>query len=56
MTDSPPTEPQALADAVTQAMWSRDRAANALGLQILSVKPGYALVAMTLNAFEMGMA
>ena len=52
-TDSPtnstancPTDPQALADAVTQAMWSRDRATQGLGMQILSVKPGYALIAM----------
>jgi len=40
------TDPQALADAVTQAMWSRDRATQGLGIQILSVKPGYALFAM----------
>lgn len=40
------TDPQALADAVTQAMWSRDRATQGLGMQILSVKPGYALIAM----------
>lgn len=37
---------QALADAVTQAMWSRDHASQNLGLQIVSVKPGYALLAM----------
>jgi acyl-CoA thioesterase len=41
-----PTDPQALADAVTRAMWSRDRATQGLGMQILSVKPGYALMAM----------
>jgi acyl-CoA thioesterase len=40
------TDPQALADAVTQAMWSRDRATQGLGMQILSVKPGYAMIAM----------
>lgn len=40
------TDPQALADAVTQAMWSRDRATQGLGMQILSVKPGYAVIAM----------
>ncbi|MFZ4624245.1 MAG: hydroxyphenylacetyl-CoA thioesterase PaaI [Rhodoferax sp.] len=52
-TDSPtnspancPTDPQALADAVTQAMWSRDRASQGLGIQILSVRPGYALMRM----------
>ena len=42
----PITDPQALADAVTHAMWSRDRATQGLGIQILSVKPGYALMAM----------
>ncbi len=40
------TDPQALADAVTRAMWSRDRATQGLGMEILSVKPGYALIAM----------
>ena len=44
------TDPQALADAVTQAMWSRDRASQGLGIQILSVKPGYALFAMPVRA------
>lgn len=45
MTD-PLADSQALADAVTQAMWSCDRATQGLGMHILSVKPGYALVAM----------
>jgi acyl-CoA thioesterase len=40
------TDPQAMADAVTQAMWSRDRATQGLGMQILSVKHGYAMLAM----------
>jgi acyl-CoA thioesterase len=35
-----------LADVVTQAMWSRDRSSQGLGIQILSVKPGYAMLAM----------
>jgi len=43
------TNPQALADAVTAAMWSRDRANHGLGIQILSVKPGYAMLAMTVR-------
>ncbi len=38
--------PQTLADAVTAAMWSRDRASHGLGLQIINVQPGYALLAM----------
>lgn len=49
MTDSledHPSDTQALADAVTQAMWSCDHASQGLGMQLLSVKPGYALVAM----------
>ncbi|MDD3353689.1 hydroxyphenylacetyl-CoA thioesterase PaaI [Zoogloea sp.] len=41
-----PTEPQALAQAVTEAMWSRDRAGQALGLKIEEVRPGFARVSM----------
>ncbi|MGV8898899.1 MAG: hydroxyphenylacetyl-CoA thioesterase PaaI [Burkholderiaceae bacterium] len=41
-----PEESQALAEATAKAMWARDRAANALGMSILSVKPGYAKLAM----------
>ncbi|TXT40997.1 MAG: acyl-CoA thioesterase [Comamonadaceae bacterium] len=41
-----PTDPQALADAVTHAMQSRDQASQGLGIQILSVKPGYAMLSM----------
>lgn len=40
------TDPQALAEEVSAAMWSRDRATNALGMQILNVKPGYAKMSM----------
>ncbi|MDD2926865.1 hydroxyphenylacetyl-CoA thioesterase PaaI [Rhodoferax sp.] len=43
-------DPQAMADAVTQAMWSRDRATQGLGIQILSVKPGYAMFAMPVRS------
>lgn len=39
-------DPQALAEEVSAAMWSRDRATNALGMQILNVKPGYAKISM----------
>ena len=42
----PHPDPQALAEEVSAAMWSRDRATQALSMQILSVKPGYALVSM----------
>lgn len=44
------TDPQALADAVTHAMWSRDRATQGLGIQVLSVKPGYAMFAMPVRS------
>ena len=41
-----PTDPQALAEAVADAMWSRDRAAQALGMRIDSVGPGRAKLSM----------
>ena len=37
---------QALAEAVAEAMWSRDRAAQALGMRIDSVAPGRATLSM----------
>lgn len=51
MTDAQPvpTDPQALAEAVTAAMWSRDRTAQALGMHIESVGPGRATVSMTVR-------
>jgi acyl-CoA thioesterase len=45
-----PDEAQALAEATAAAMWARDRAANALGMRILSVRPGYAKLAMPVRA------
>ena len=39
-------DPQALAESVGEAMWSRDRATNALGMQLVSIKPGDAVIAM----------
>ena len=36
----------ALAQATAAAMWARDRAAQALDMRILSVKPGYAKLSM----------
>ena len=44
-----PTDPQALAEAVAAAMWSRDRAAQALGMRIEHVGPGRATVRMTVR-------
>ena len=49
MTEQHP-DPQALAEQVSAAMWSRDRATNALDMQILSVKPGYAMMSMPVRA------
>ncbi|MGD9871268.1 MAG: hydroxyphenylacetyl-CoA thioesterase PaaI [Thauera sp.] len=48
MTDTQtiPTDPQALAEAVATAMWSRDRAAQALGMRIETVGPGTATLSM----------
>ena len=39
-------EAQALATATAEAMWSRDRAAQALGLKIVRVQPGASLLTM----------
>ena len=39
-------EAQTLAEATAAAMWSRDRAAQALGLKIVRVQPGAALLTM----------
>ena len=41
-----PADAQALAEAVAEAMWSRDRAANALGIKIESVGPGVSHLSM----------
>lgn len=39
-------EAQALAEETAAAMWSRDRAAQALGMKIVRVQPGSALLTM----------
>ncbi|MGV8893388.1 MAG: hydroxyphenylacetyl-CoA thioesterase PaaI [Burkholderiaceae bacterium] len=49
MTEQYP-DPQALAEQVSAAMWSRDRATKALDMQILSVKPGYAMMSMPVRS------
>ncbi len=41
---------QALAEAVAEAMWSRDRAAQALGMRIDSVAPGRATLSMPVRS------
>jgi acyl-CoA thioesterase len=43
--DSPIT-PQQVAEATREAMWRRDRASLALGMQVLAVGPGMARLAM----------
>ncbi|MFU2489636.1 hydroxyphenylacetyl-CoA thioesterase PaaI [Thauera sp. WH-1] len=45
-----PTDPQALAEAVAAAMWSRDRAAQALGMRIEAVGPGTATLSMRVRS------
>jgi acyl-CoA thioesterase len=44
-----PTDPQALAEAVAQAMWSRDNATNALGMRIEAIGPGTATLTMAVR-------
>jgi acyl-CoA thioesterase len=50
MTTPVPTDPQALAEAVAQAMWSRDNATQALGMRIEAIAPGKATVSMPVRA------
>jgi acyl-CoA thioesterase len=44
--DAPPTDPQALAEAVAAAMWSRDHATQALGMRLEVIAPGRAVLSM----------
>ena len=41
-----PEDAQALAEETSQAMWARDRTAQALEMRILEVRPGYARLTM----------
>lgn len=52
MTETPldASAAQALAEAVAEAMWSRDRAAQALGMRIDSVAPGRATLSMPVRS------
>ena len=45
-----PAEAQAMADATAEAMYSRDRAAQALGIKIVRVQPGASLLTMTVRS------
>ncbi|WP_265945739.1 hydroxyphenylacetyl-CoA thioesterase PaaI [Dechloromonas sp. A34] len=44
-----PAEAQAMAEATAEAMWARDRAAQALGIKIVRVAPGTALLTMAVR-------
>lgn len=46
---SVPSDPQALAEAVAHTMWSRDHAAQALGIRIETVGPGTAKLTMSVR-------
>ena len=48
MSDLPltPAQAQSLAEATRDAMYSRDRAAQALGIQIQAIRPGFAVLCM----------
>jgi len=52
MTERQPTaaEAQALAEATAAAMWERDRAAQALGIRIVRIAPGRALLTMQVRS------
>ena len=45
-----PAEAQALAEATAEAMYSRDRAAQALGIRIVRVQPGASLLTMVVRS------
>ena len=44
-----PSDPQALAERVAQAMWSRDQAAQALGMRLDAIGPGHARLSMAVR-------
>ena len=45
-----PAEAQALAETTAEAMWARDRAAQALGIKIVRVQPGASLLTMVVRS------
>ena len=52
MSDVPLTagEAQSLAEATRDAMYARDRAAQALGIQIQAIRPGFAVLSMKVRS------
>jgi len=44
-----PSDPQALAEQAAEAMWSRDRAAQTLGMSRVSIAPGRATLQMVVR-------
>lgn len=44
-----PTDPQATAEAVRDAMWANDRASKALGMAVTQIGPGRAVLTMTVR-------
>ncbi|WP_113753195.1 hydroxyphenylacetyl-CoA thioesterase PaaI [Bordetella trematum] len=44
-----PTDPQALADAVSEAMFAEDAASQGLGMRVVESGPGYARLTMTVR-------
>lgn len=48
MPDIPPS-PQQIADQVREAMWANDRASKAMGMQVVSVAPGRAVLQMAVR-------
>jgi acyl-CoA thioesterase len=43
------TDPQAIAEAVRDAMWANDRASKALGMLVAEIGPGRAVLTMTVR-------
>ncbi len=41
------TEPQAIAEACAEVLWSHDRASKKLGISVENIAPGYAELSMT---------
>ena len=50
MNMSDTSNPQALAHAASQAMWSRDNATHALGMELVSVQPGRSVLRMKVRS------